>query len=115
MNVEQGDKAEVAARAQDIARGGESAFGSRARLGAAERREALGRGLGEAVSGIRAGGFGEAQRLGLGEFARQRAAERAASQGLYTRSKESTTAERTFRTNEMLVNYTMADTRRRHS
>ena len=64
--LEQGDKAEVAARAQDIARGGESAFGSRARLGAAERREALGRGLGEAVSGIRAGGFGEAQRLGLG-------------------------------------------------
>jgi len=80
--LEQGDKAEVAARAQDIARGGESAFGSRARLGAAERREALGRGLGEAVSGIRAGGFGEAQRLGLGEFARQRAAERAASSGL---------------------------------
>jgi len=80
--LEQGDKAEVAARAQDIARGGESAFGSRARLGAAERREALGRGLGEAVSGIRAGGFGEAQRLGLGEFARQRAAERAASTGL---------------------------------
>jgi hypothetical protein len=80
--LEQGDKAEVAARAQDIARGGESAFGSRARLGAAERREALGRGLGEAVSGIRAGGFGEAQRLGLGEFARQRDAERAASSGL---------------------------------
>ena len=80
--LEQGDKAEVAARAQDIARGGESAFGSRARLGAAERREALGRGLGEAVSGIRAGGFGEAQRLGLGEFARQREAERAASSGL---------------------------------
>jgi len=53
--LEQGDKAEVAARAQDIARGGESAFGSRARLGAAERR---------------------------GEFARQRAAERAASTGL---------------------------------
>ena len=80
--LEQGDKAEVAARAQDIARGGESAFGSRARLGAAERREALGRGLGEAVSGIRAGGFGEAQRLGLGEFARQRQAERLASSGL---------------------------------
>jgi len=76
--MEQGDKQDMLARAQDIARGGESAFGSRARLGAAERREALGRGLGEAISGIRAGGFGEAQRLGLGEFARQQAARTAA-------------------------------------
>ena len=80
--MEQGDKQDILARAQDIARGGESAFGSRARLGAAERREALGRGLGEAISGIRAGGFGEAQRLGLGEFARQQQAARTAAGGL---------------------------------
>ena len=80
--MEQGDKQDVLARARDIATGGESAFGSRARLGAAERREALGRGLGEAISGIRAGGFSEAQRLGLGEFARQQQAARTAAGSL---------------------------------
>jgi len=80
--LEQGAQADIAARAGDIARGGESAFGSRARLGASERQEALGRGLGEAIAGIRSRGFTEAQRTGLSEFARQRAAERAASSGL---------------------------------
>ena len=80
--MEQGAQADIAARAGDIGRGGESAFGSRARLGAAERQRALGRGLGEAISGIRSRGFTEAQRTGLGEFARQRAAERAAATGL---------------------------------
>ena len=80
--LEQGAQADIAARAGDIARGGESAFGSRARLGASERQRALGRGLGEAISGIRSRGFTEAQRTGLSEFARQRAAERAASSGL---------------------------------
>ena len=80
--MEQGAKADIGARAGDIARGGESAFGSRARLGAGERQEALGRGLAEAVSGIRSQGFREAQQTGLGEFARQKAAERAASSGL---------------------------------
>lgn len=80
--MEQGDKQDMLARAQDIGRGGESAFGSRARLGAAERREALGRGLAEAVSGIRSGGFSEAQRLGLGEFARQQQARRTAASSL---------------------------------
>jgi len=80
--LEQGAKADIAARAGDIARGGQSAFGSRARLGAAERQEALGRGLGEAISGIRSRGFSEAQQTGLAEFARQRAAERAAASGL---------------------------------
>ena len=80
--LEQGAQADIAARAGDIARGGESAFGSRARLGASERQEALGRGLGEAIAGIRSRGFTEAQRTGLSEFARQKAAERAASSGL---------------------------------
>jgi hypothetical protein len=80
--MEQGAKSDIGARASDIARGGESAFGSRARLGASERQEALGRGLAEALGGIRSRGFQQAQQTGLGEFARQRAAERAASSGL---------------------------------
>ena len=80
--MEQGAKSDIGARASDIARGGESAFGSRARLGASERQEALGRGLAEALGGIRSRGFREAQQTGLGEFARQKAAERAASAGL---------------------------------
>jgi hypothetical protein len=80
--MEQGAKADIGALAGDIARGGQSAFGSRARLGASERQEALGRGLSEALSGIRSRGFTEAQRTGLGEFARQKAAERAVSGGL---------------------------------
>ena len=77
-----GDKQDIAARAQAISAGGESAFGSRARLGADERREALGRGLGDALSGIRSRGFSEAQQTGMGEFARQQQAKRAAASGL---------------------------------
>jgi len=80
--LEAGDKQDMAQRARDIQTGGESAFGSRARLSAGERREALGRGLGEALGGIRSRGFSEAQQTGLGEFARQRQAERLASSGL---------------------------------
>lgn len=48
--------------------GGESAFGSRARLTADERRAALGRGLGEALAGIRSRGFGQAQQAALGSL-----------------------------------------------
>jgi len=66
-----GDIADVAQRASDIQSGGESAFGSRARLTADERRSALGRGLGEALAGIRSGGFQTAQNTALGEFGRQ--------------------------------------------
>tara|TARA_R100000781_G_scaffold14615_3_gene12135 strand:- start:1095 stop:2714 length:1620 start_codon:yes stop_codon:yes gene_type:complete len=80
--LEAGDKQDMAQRARDIQTGGESAFGSRARLGASERREALGRGLAEALGGIRSRGFSEAQQTGLGEFARQKAAERQAAAGL---------------------------------
>lgn len=80
--MEQGQKADVAARAGDIARGGESAFGSRARLGAGERQEALGRGLAEAISGIRSAGFQRAQEAARGEFGRQQDARRAAALGL---------------------------------
>ena len=67
----QSDIADVAQRARDIQSGGESAFGSRARLTADERRSALGRGLGEALAGIRSRGFGQAQSTALGEFGRQ--------------------------------------------
>ena len=77
-----GDKQDMAQRARDIQTGGESAFGSRARLSAAERREALGRGLGQSIANIRAGGYSQAQQMGMGEFARQQAARRAASSGL---------------------------------
>jgi|TARA_R100001460_G_scaffold187_6_gene853 hypothetical protein len=72
--LEAGAKQDIQARASDIARGGESAFGSRARLGATERQEALGRGLGEALAGIRSRGFQQAQQSALGEFGRQQQA-----------------------------------------
>ena len=75
--LREGDKADRIQFAQDIGRGGESAFGSRARLSADERREALGRGLAKELAGIRSRGFTEAQRMGTSEFARQRAAEAA--------------------------------------
>ena len=80
--MEAGDIQDVAQRARDIQTGGESAFGSRARLGASERREALGRGLGQALGSLRSGGFQRAQQTGLGEFARQQQAKRAAASGL---------------------------------
>ena len=75
-------QSDIAATAQDIGRGGESAFGSRARLGASERAEALGRGLAKEIGGIRSAGFQRAQQSALGEFARQQQARRAASSGL---------------------------------
>jgi len=75
-----GDKQDIAARAREISSG---AFGgSRARLGAEERRQDLGEGLAKALSGIRSQGFQSAQATGLGEFARQQAAKRTGAQGL---------------------------------
>ena len=75
-----GDQQDIAARAREISSG---AFGgSRARLGAEERRQDLGEGLAKALSGIRQTGFSEAQRTGLGEFARQQQAKRTGAQGL---------------------------------
>jgi hypothetical protein len=70
-------QSDIAATAQDIGRGGESAFGSRARLGASERAEALGRGLAKEIGGIRSAGFQRAQQSAVGEFARQQQARRA--------------------------------------
>ena len=94
--MDQGDIRDIAARAQGISAGGESAFGSRARLGAEERREALGRGLAEALGNIRSRGFSEAQRTGLGEFARQQQAERTAAQGLLGIGAQKAGAESTY-------------------
>ena len=54
-------KQDIAQAARDIQTGGESAFGSRARLTAAERAEALGRGLAKSVGGLRSQGFQRAQ------------------------------------------------------
>lgn len=73
---------DIQQRAADISRGGESAFGSRARLGAEERQRAFGRGLGETLSGIRSRGFGQAQQLGLGEFGRQLQTQTGVASGL---------------------------------
>jgi hypothetical protein len=78
--LESGEQQDIAARAREI---GAGAFGgSRARLGAMERREALGEGLAQALGRIRQQGFSEAQRTGLGEFARQQQAKRTGAQGL---------------------------------
>ena len=63
----QGEIADIGQRARDIQSGGQSAFGSRAKLGAEERRAALGRGLGEALSGIRSRGFDTAQGRAIDE------------------------------------------------
>ena len=78
--IKAGDKQDIAARAREISSG---AFGgSRARLGAEERRQDLGEGLAKALSGIRSQGFQSAQATGLGEFARQQQAKRTGAQGL---------------------------------
>jgi hypothetical protein len=70
---------DIQQRARDIQAGGESAFGSRARLSAEERRRSLGRGLGEALAGIRQGGFENAMQRAQAESQFQRGAlERAA-------------------------------------
>ena len=80
--VEAGEKRDIAQTARDIQTGGLSAFGSRARLTAAERQEALGRGLAEALGGIRQTGFGQAQRDALTTFAQQKQAEQLAARDI---------------------------------
>lgn len=71
---------DIQQRAADIARGGESAFGSRARLTAGERQAAIGRGLGEVLGKIRSGGFQTSQQRALEELQRQREAAGRAAQ-----------------------------------
>ena len=71
---------DIQQRAADIARGGESAFGSRARLTAQERQESLGRGLGDVLSRIRSGGFETAQERALRELENLRSGARSGAQ-----------------------------------
>jgi len=80
--IKQANIADIAQTARNIRAGGESAFGSRARLSKDEMSEALGRGLAKEIAGIRSRGFSEAQQTGLGEFARQQQAARTAASGL---------------------------------
>jgi hypothetical protein len=68
--------------AQAIGSGGESAFGSRAGLAAADRAEAVGRGLGKEIGNIRSRGYQQAQSAAMGEFGRQQAAKRQAAGAL---------------------------------
>ena len=53
-------QAEIGQRAADIARGGESAYGSRAGLFAGERAKGFGEGLGSMISGLRSSGYQKA-------------------------------------------------------
>jgi len=69
-----GEMQDIQQRASDISRGGESAFGSRARLTAQERQESLGRGLGDVLGKIRSGGFNTAQDRALTELQNRRSA-----------------------------------------
>jgi hypothetical protein len=73
---------DTAQLARDIQTGGQSAFGSRARLTGQERAEAMGRGLGKAVGSLRSQGFQQARQTAIGEDERQKQAARTASSGL---------------------------------
>ena len=75
-----GEMQDIQQRASDISRGGESAFGSRARLTAQERQESLGRGLGDVLSKIRSGGFETAQQRALQELENRRSGARSGAQ-----------------------------------
>ena len=79
--LEAGGQADIAQRARDIS-AGESAFGSRARLGAEERAEALGRGLSETLGRLRSQGFQQAQNVALGESQRRQQALSGLASGL---------------------------------
>jgi len=87
-------KQDMAQYARDIASGGESAFGSRARLSAEERAEAMGRGLAKEVGGIRSAGFQRAQQTAIGEDERAKQAQRTASSGLASLAGQELTGRR---------------------
>jgi len=54
------DQSEIMKKAQNIASGGESAYGSRAGLFAGDRARQFGEGLGSMISGLRSSGFSQA-------------------------------------------------------
>ena len=77
---ESGAKSDIGRRASEISQG---AFGgSRSRLQQGESDRALGRGLTEAVGGIRSQGYQQAQQAAMGEFGRQQDARARAAQGV---------------------------------
>ena len=77
---ESGAKSDIGRRASEI---GQGAFGgSRSRLQQGESDRALGRGLMEAVGGLRSQGYQQAQQAAMGEFGRQQDARARAAQGM---------------------------------
>ena len=76
------DQREMGQEFNDIKTGGESAFGSRARLGAADRLKALGEGLGESISNIRRGGYDSSMAAAERDYGRIGQQDAAAAQGL---------------------------------
>ena len=91
-----GEMQDIKQRASDISRGGESAFGSRARLTAQERQESLGRGLGDVLSKIRSGGFNTAQDRALQELENRRSAAQRGSQLEAGFGKQGSDAQRQY-------------------
>ena len=76
---ESGAQSDIGRRASEISQG---AFGgSRSRLQQGESDRALGRGLMDAVGGIRSQGYQQAQQAAMGEFGRQQDARARAAQG----------------------------------
>ena len=73
---------DIRANDRNIADGGQSAFGSRARLSASERAKAMGEGLAKQLGNIRSQGFQRAQTSAIQDFENQQAARRSASSGL---------------------------------
>jgi hypothetical protein len=77
---ESGAKSDIGRRASEISQG---AFGgSRSRLQQGESDRALGRGMMEAVGGLRSQGYQQAQQAAMGEFGRQQDARARAAQGM---------------------------------
>ena len=75
-------QADIRATASDLGAGGESAFGSRGRLRAGERAEAIGRGLGKEIGALRGAGFQRSQDRAMSEFERRNQAKRGAAGAL---------------------------------
>tara|TARA_R100001369_G_scaffold87888_2_gene123769 strand:- start:379 stop:1632 length:1254 start_codon:yes stop_codon:yes gene_type:complete len=73
---------EQGALSGNIRSGGQSAFGSRAKLGAQDRMEALGRGLGESISNIRRGGYDTAMSAAERDYGRAGQQDMTAATGL---------------------------------
>ena len=73
---------EQGALSGNIRSGGQSAFGSRAKLGAQDRMEALGRGLGESISNIRRGGYDTAMSAAERDYGRVGQQDMTAATGL---------------------------------